>query len=203
MDYKTIPQEEIINKTIKAVKDRGIDVILVNNKEEALEKVKELIPDGASIMNSSSTTLEEIGFVDYLKEGTHFWKNLHEEIFRETDKSKIGDLYRKTTLADYFLGSIHAITEDGIVVTASNSGSQLPSYAFSSPHVIWVAGAQKIVPQLKDALKRIREYVLSLENERAQKAYGVGSNVSKLLIIEKETSPGRIILVLAKEVLGF
>ncbi len=99
---------------------------------------------------------------------------------------------------------MHAVTEDGKVLIASNSGSQLPAYAYGSGHVIWVVGAQKIVKNLDEGIKRIYEHSLPLESERARKAYGVpGSAVNKLLIINKEIIPGRITMILTKEKLGF
>jgi hypothetical protein len=102
------------------------------------------------------------------------------------------------------LGSVHAVTEEGQLVIASNTGSQLGAYAYGSEKVVWVVGTQKIVKNLDEAMKRIYEYVLPLESERVKKAYGMErSNVSKLLIINKEVKPGRAVVVLVKESLGF
>jgi hypothetical protein len=75
MDYETLANKETIDKTIFALGERGIATMVVDNRAQALEKVKSLIPKGASIMNGSSTTLEQIGFVDYLKSGAHGWNN--------------------------------------------------------------------------------------------------------------------------------
>jgi hypothetical protein len=105
---------------------------------------------------------------------------------------------------EWTIGSVHAITEDGQVVIASNTGSQLAAYAYGSPHVILVVGAQKIVNNLDDAMKRIYEYVLPLESERLRKAIGAPrSNVSKLLIINKEITVGRLTVIFVEEKLGF
>jgi hypothetical protein len=90
-------------------------------------------------------------------------------------------------------------------MVASQTGSQLPAYANGSANVLWVAGAQKIVPTLKEAYERIEQYVLPLEGERANKAYHIttGSAINKLFILMKEKKAGRITLILVKEVLGF
>lgn len=101
------------------------------------------------------------------------------------------------------MGSVHAVTQDGHILIASNSGSQLPAYAYSAAHVIWVVGTQKIVKNIEEGMKRIYEYCLPLEDARAQKAYGVGSAVNKLLIVNVEKVPGRITIILVKEKLGF
>src|SRR3989344_8331066 len=122
MDYETLASAEIVNKTIGSLTARGIAAILVNNRTEALEKIKSLIPVGASVMNGSSRTLEEIGFVEYLKAGNHGWRNLHEEILAEKDSAKQNMLRKQAALAGYYLGSVHAVTETGQLVVASNSG---------------------------------------------------------------------------------
>lgn len=145
MEYTKIASDSVIGKTVEALKERNIHAIIVNTKEEALKEIKKLIPKGASVMNGSSTTLNEIGFVGYLKGGTHGWNNVHENILNEKDKAKQSRLRKESVLADYFLGSVHAITEAGQLMIASASGSQIPSYAFTSDNVIWVASANKIV----------------------------------------------------------
>ena len=120
---------------------------------------------------------------------------------RETDHR---EMQRLGAAPEYVIGSVHAVTEDGKVIIASNTGSQLPGYAYSADHVIWVVGAQKIVKNVDEGIKRIYEYVLPLESERAHKAYGVeGSFVSKLLIMNREPNPNRIKIILIKEPAGY
>jgi len=103
---------------------------------------------------------------------------------------------------DYALGSVHAITSDGTLVIASASGSQLASYAWGAAHVIFVAGAQKLVPTLQAAHERIYQHSLVLEDARAIAAYGQHSSVGKILEIHQEL-PGRIHIVLIRQVAGF
>jgi len=196
---------ETVNKTIDALLERGVKSFFVENKVEALEKIKSLIPKDVSVMNGSSRTLEEIGFVDYLKAGSHGWKNLHEEILLEKDSAKQAILRKQAVLSDYYLGSVHAIAETGEFVIASNSGSQLPHIVFTSPNLIFVVGIQKIVPNLDEAIKRVREYVLPLEDKRMKDAGAVGSAISKLLIFEKEPAfLGRnVYIIFVNEKLGF
>ncbi|HBH71731.1 MAG: hypothetical protein UU88_C0006G0037 [Parcubacteria group bacterium GW2011_GWC1_42_11] len=204
MDYTKIPSDEVVEKVVVSLKTRNINAIVVNTKEEALEKIKELIPAGGSVMNGSSTTLNEIGFVDYLKAGGHGWSNVHEQILNEKDPTKKARLRKESVLADYFLGSVHAITEDGQLVIASASGSQIPSYAFTSDNVVWVAGVQKIVPTLDAAMARIRDHVVPLEDARTKKIGYPGTAWARTLIIEQEIMPNRhLTIVLVKEKLGF
>ena len=104
---------------------------------------------------------------------------------------------------EYIIGSIHAVMEDGQVLVASNTGSQLAPYAASAAHVIWVVGAQKIVQDLEEGTRRIEEYSYPREDERLRKEKGVPSNISKVLLVHKEIQPGRVTMIIVKEELGY
>lgn len=205
MDYTTLASDDTLAKLAAALKERNIEAMIVPNKEEALAKIKELVPQGASVMNGSSTTLQEIGFIDYLKAGQHGWNNLHAGILAEQDPEKQKALRRQSLLADYYLGSVHALSEAGELVIASNSGSQLPHIAYSSPNVIFVVGAQKVMPTLADAEQRLREHVVPLEDQRMKNANMGGTKLNKLLhFFGEPTYTGRTIrMILVKEKLGF
>ncbi len=204
MNYETIPSAELIAKTVAFLKERNFYAIVVNTKEEALEKVKSLIPIGVSVMNGSSTTLNQIGFVDYLESGNSGWNNLHDAILVEKDLQKQAELRKKSILAQYFLGSVQAITESGQLLIVSASGSQLASYVFSADNVMLVASANEIVPTIEDAFTRLKEYVFPLENERMKTVGYPGSVIGKVLIYEKEINPARkITIILVNEKLGY
>ncbi|MCX6716948.1 MAG: lactate utilization protein [Candidatus Taylorbacteria bacterium] len=203
MDYKTPAKMPSIRKTMESLMARNINAIYVKTKEEALEKVKSLIPDGAEVMTGSSTTLEEIGFVDLLKKGKHPWKNLKNKITAEKDSAKQNELRKISVSAEYFLGSAHAISENGELVFTSASGSQIPSYAFTSQNVIWVVGTQKIVPNLTEAFKRVKEYVFPLEDERMKKAGFPGSVMGMWLIFERNIMGRKLSVIFVNENLGF
>jgi len=104
---------------------------------------------------------------------------------------------------EFVVGSVQAVTEDGQLLIASATGSQLSAEAYGGGKVIFVVGTQKIVKDTTEGLRRIYEYSYPLEDERAQKAYGMRSSVSKILIINKEIMPDRITVILVKENLGF
>lgn len=203
MEYNSLPQNKSIQKTMEALKKRGIESVFVKNRKEALEKIIKLIPKGREVMTGSSVTLEEIGFVNLLKSKKHPWRNLKDEILAEKDPGKQAELRKKSVLSEYFLGSVHGISQTGEVVIASASGSQLPSYVFTSENVIWVSGAQKIVPSLEEAIKRVREYVFDLEDKRMKSLGAQGSTIGKLVIFEREIMPRKIIMILVGEKLGF
>ena len=206
MDYGTLPAPERVQRTVEAVNGRGIHAELVETKEAALERVKALIPPGCVVMTGSSVTLQQIGFEDILISGDHPWRNFKADLLAEKDPAKQSAMRKQGTLAEFFLGSVNALAETGELVFASGSGSQLPAYAYSSRNVIWVAGTQKIAPTLEDAIRRVREYVLPLEDQR-QKSLGnkSGSRINRLLTIEGEPTYLRrnLSLILVNQVLGF
>ena len=205
MDYTKLASEESVERAAAALKTKNVEPIMVRDRAEALAKIKELIPQGASVMNGSSRTLEEIGFVDYLKEGKHGWNNFHEKILEEKDKAKASALRKQATLSEYYLGSVHGLAETGEFVFGSNTGSQMPHIVFSSPNLIFVVGTQKVVPTLADALKRLEEYVVLREDENLIQKYNVHTNLSKELIFRYENPMmGRKVrMILVPEKLGF
>ena len=205
MQYNQLASNESIQITIGELAKHNVEAVVVDTKVEALAKIKELIPAGVSVMNGTSTTLVEIGFVDYLKEGKHGWNNLHETILAEKDPAKQGQLRKESALSDYYLGSVHALSQTGEFVVASNTGSQLPHIVFTSQNLLLVVGAQKIVPTLSEALKRLEEYVVPLEDERSKQAYGVPTTLNKIVIFKGESPMiGRKVkMIIVKESLGF
>jgi L-lactate utilization protein LutC len=205
MSFDTLASKNTISLTIKALNTNGIQTITVDTAEDALAQIKKLIPPGASVMNGSSKSLEQIGFIDYLKSGSHGWNNLHQAVLAEKDPIKQAALRKQSVLSDYYLGSVHALTQEGELVIASNSGSQLPHIVFTSPNIIFVIGTQKIVPNLEQALKRLEEYVVPLEDVNIQKKYGIHTMLAKILILKRENPMmGRkVTIILVNQTLGF
>lgn len=205
MKYDILATKESIDKTVKGLSSRNVETIVVKNGAEALGKIKKLIPQGVSVMNGASTTLNQIGFIEYLKSGSHGWNNLHANILNEKDPAKQAVLRKQAVLSDYYLGSVHGLAETGEFVVASNSGSQLPHIVFTSPNLIFVVSAKKIVPTLNDAIQRLKEHVMPLEDARLLKAHGVHTSLNKMVIFENENPMlGRKVhMLIVEEDLGF
>lgn len=203
--FNTLAPQESIDKTMQALLANGFQPEIVENKIEALERIKALIPKDASIHNGGSATLQEIGYIDYLKEGTHGWNNLHANILAETDPEKQNKLRRESAFSDYYLGSVHALSETGEMVIASNTGSQLPHLVFTSPNIVLVVGTQKITSTLVDAIRRLEEHVVPLEDKRIMGVYNMHTMNAKTLILHKENPMmGRNVkVILVKEQIGF
>lgn len=203
-DYNAIPDDATIEKTINALKENGIQAIVVANKDKAKEKALEILPSGAQVMNMTSVTLEQTGILAAIEASLDY--SLVKDQIKQLDPSTQARERRQLGAApDYAIGSVHAVTQDGHLLIASNTGSQLAAYVYGAGHVIWVVSAKKIVKNIEDGFKRIYEYVLPQESERANKAYGIttGSFVSKLLIVNRELVKNRLTIILVKESLGF
>lgn len=205
MNYTALASEESIRAATAGLEEHHVTPFIAATGQEALAKIKELIPTGASVMNGASRTLEEIGFVDYLKGGQHGWNNLHEAILAEKDPVVQQRLRRESVLSDFYLGSVHALSETGDMVIASNTGSQLPHIVFTSPNLILVVSTRKIVPTLADAFNRLYEHVIPLEDEHMKQKYGMGTAPNKVLVFhgENERMGRKVWVILVKEALGF
>lgn len=205
--WNQLASNEAIKTTADALTTNGITVIVVETGAEAYTKALELIPKGAEVMNMSSVTVDTIGLGKAINESGNFnsVRNTLTKMTAEADrlqKQKLG------AGPEWAVGSAHVVTQDGKVMVASQSGSQLPAYASGASHVLWVVGAQKIVADLNAAWQRLTEYVLPLESKRARIAYNIpadkpGSAINKLFILNKEIKPNRITMIIVKEVLGF
>lgn len=205
MKYNELASKTSLEKVVKALKEKGYEPIVVKNKNEALAKLKKIIPSGVSVMNGSSVTLEQIGFVEYLKSNEHKWNNLHAAIVAEKDPVKQAELRKKSVLSDYYLGSVHALAETGEFIVASNTGSQLPHIVFTSPNLIFVVSTKKIVKDVKEGLKRLNNHVVPLEDEHMMEKYNMGTQVNKILIFrgENQMLGRKITFILIEENLGF
>ncbi len=185
------------------LENNNMNVHIAESLEEAKKLALDIIPEGSEIMDMTSVTLAQIGLTDELYNSRNYKmvRNTLNKLNRETDEKQMKSL---GSAPEWAVGSVHAVTEQGEIIIASNTGSQLPAYAYGALNVLFIVGSQKIVNNLEQGFKRIYEHSLPLESERAKEAYGVeGSNVSKVLIINEETRPNRINMIIVKEAIGF
>jgi acyl-CoA hydrolase len=199
--FAALPDEDTLATTVTALEEHGFSVEVVDDLDAAREAVLARIPHGSSVMTNTSVTLQEAGIADAVNDSGHY----------DSARARMAELDFATQLQemkaiggqpDYALGSVHAITRDGVLVIASASGSQLASYAWGAANVIFVVGAQKLVPTLEAARDRIYSHSLVLEDGRAVATYGQHSYVGKILEIHAEL-PGRVHIVLVRQPAGF
>jgi hypothetical protein len=191
-----------VRRASVALEANGISVLRVADSPEAKDVVLSLIPDGSEVHHGASMSLDVAGITDEIDKSGRY-ESLRPRIFSMDRQTRADEIRRLSSAPDVMLGSVHAVTETGSLMAASMGGSQLGPYVSGAGRVILVVGTQKIVPDLEEGLRRINEYAFPLEDARAQAAYGIHSAVNKVLVINREITPGRITVVFVDEVLGF
>jgi len=199
--FTTLPGEPVIAAAVTALEEHGFSVEVVDDLDAARQSVLGRIPPGSSVMTNTSVTLAETGIADAINDGEQY-DSARNRMFALDFATQAQEMKAIGGQPDYALGSVHAVTHDGTLVIASASGSQLASYAWGAANVIFVVGAQKLVPDLAAAHERVYQHSLVLEDARAIAAYGQHSSVGKILAIHQEL-PGRIHIVLVRQVVGF
>lgn len=201
-EFAKLATDEQIERTAGALEANNIHTLIAEDGEEAKRLFFELVPEGAEVFLGASVTLETLGIRDEIDKSGKY-DALRPKMFA-MDRATQGREIRKLVGApDYAAGSVHAVTEDGRVLIASNTGSQLGPYASGAGKVIWVVGAQKIVKDVNEGLRRIEEYSYPLEEVHMQELYKMSTNVNKVLIVNREIRPNRITMIIVKEELGF
>jgi len=201
LEFAKLANDEQVARVAKALEVNGMKALIAENGEEAKQLVLDHVPQGAEVYSNVSKSLEKIGLsAEFDTSGRY---NALRPKVLSLDRKTQGDEIRKLrAIPEYIVGSVHAITEAGQVLTASGTGSQIAAYAYGAAKVIWVVGVQKLVRDLDEGFRRIKEYSHPMEDARLQEAFGAHSSVNKTLIINRDT-PGRITVILVKENLGF
>jgi hypothetical protein len=193
--------EEILHHVAEKIRERNIEVLVVNNGDEARQIILDRLPEGAEILASKSKTLQDAGILEPLLDPTKY-NALRNQFIKMDRKTQAREIRKLSAGPDYMLGSVNAVTEDGVMVVTSATASQIGAYANTAGKVILIVGSQKIVPDLETALRRIRDYLLPLEDEKVFKVANIHSFVGKTLIIEREWQPDRMTVILVREPIG-
>ena len=193
---------ERLERAAAALTANNFAVEILDDAAAARTRIKDLIPEGASVFTGASETLRLSGIEEDISKSGRYddIRSRGQTMDRAT---QLGEIWRLMSAPDVIVGSVAAVTETGFLVIASASGSQLPGYAGSAGHRIWVVGAQKVVPDLPAALRRVEDHCLPLENDRAMKVYGGPSAINRVLILNAEPHPGRGTVLLLREAIGF
>jgi hypothetical protein len=191
-----------VKRTIAALEANGITALRAADLAEAKRLVLDLVPEGSQVHSGASQSLEVSGVLAEIETSGRY-QPLRPQIWSMDRKTQADEMRRLAAAPDAMLGSVHAVTETGSLLAASMGGSQLGPYVSGAGRVILLVGTQKIVSDVEEGLRRIDEYAFPLEDARAQAAYGIHSAVNKVLIINREITPGRITVVFVDEVVGF
>jgi hypothetical protein len=200
--FATPVDQATVERTADALRTKGYDVHIANDLASAREIVLGLVPEGAEVGSGASQTLEELGVRTEIEESGRF-EAMRPKLYAMDRETQAREMRKLGAAPDVWLNSAHALTEDGTIVIASFSGSQFAPIASGAGKVIFAIGAQKIVPDLPTALRRVEEYSLPLESARLRATYGRDSVINKILMVNGEFMPGRISVVLIPEAIGF
>src|SRR6202022_510398 len=201
-EFAELASDKQLDAAAAALERNGISSSVVDSGEQARNAVRSIIPIGAEVFNNTSRTLESIGIAEDI-ERSGLYQPLRPRLYQMDREMQAREMRQLAATPDYVVGSVHALTEEGSLLIASASGSQLGPVASGAGQVILVIGAQKIVRDVAAGMRRIYEYCYPLEDARARQAYGVPSGVNNILVINKVVTPGRITAIIAKERLGF
>ena len=191
-----------LERAAEALTAHGFTVETLDDVAAARARIKDLIPEGASVFTGASETLRLSGIeADINASGPY--DAIRPRVLVMDRATEADGIRRLLASPDVAVGSVHAVTETGSLVIASGSGSQLPGYAGGAARAIWIVGAQKVVPDLATALRRVEEHCLPLESARTQAAYGSPSAINRMLILNAELYPGRGVVLLLREAIGF
>ena len=201
-EFTELASDERIAKAAAALERNGIRPLRAATGADARGLVGSLLVDGSEVYNNTSQTLEAIGVADDIERSGRYLP-LRLRLYRMDREMQHREMRTLAASPDYVVGSVHALTEDGSLLIASASGSQLGPLVSGAGQVILVIGAQKIVSDVATGMRRIYEYCYPLEDARARQAYGVSSGVNNILIINKVLAPDRVTAIIVKEHLGF
>jgi hypothetical protein len=192
---------ERLERVASILRSHNIDATIVDTPSEARAAVLAMIPDGAQVHSGKSKTLEDVGLYSELMESGRY-DAIRPKLFMMDRATQATEIRKLAATPDFMLGSVAALTEDGALVAASATGSQLGAYASGAGKLILVVGSQKVVPDLDAAMRRIREVVFPWENAQVQARLGVDTILEKVLILFGEWTAGRTTVVLVREPVG-
>lgn len=201
IDHSLPATEARTQATAAALRANNIEAIVVDTADEARAKVLELVPEGAEVHSGKSKTLEDLGLHQLFHESGRY-NSVRARYLGMDRRTQYHEIRRMSSTPDYMLGSVQALTEDGALVAASYSASQIGPYASGAGRVILVVGSQKIVGDLDEALVRLRDHVVPYEDTRLREQMGVPTRLAKLLVTYAEPAPGRTTVILVREPVG-
>ncbi len=155
--------EQRIYRTIESLKNNNMNGYLVNDKNELIQKLDELMAKNSSVSCGGSMTLFETGIIEYLRNGRYNFLDRYEE---GLTRDQIKEIYRKSFSCDNYIVSSNAITEDGYIYNVDGNGNRVAAMLYGPDKVIIIAGVNKIVSNVEEAVLRTRRYAAPANGKR-------------------------------------
>lgn len=211
MDVRKMRNEALGRRVVKALESRNMEAYYAATKEEAVQKALELIPKGSTINMGGSASVREVGLLDAVSSGDYE--------FYDRDKAKTpeerNEIALKAFTSDWFLGSVNAMSEDGVFVNIDGNANRVAAYAFGPKNVLLIVGMNKIVKTEEDAMHRARNEAAPINTQR----FGLDTPCTKngscfdckstdciccqIMITRFSRIPRRFKIILVDENLGF
>jgi len=201
VDFAAPASEAELEALAEKLRARNFEVVIVQDGAEAKAEVLKRIPEGAQVHSGKSKTLEDAGLFKEFMEGDRF-DFVRKRTMKLDPKTQRDEMRKLGAAPDVMVNSAHAVTEEGQIVITSASGSQIGPIASGAGRLILVIGSQKIVPDLDAAFRRIREHVFPYEDARLREAMGIGTKITRTLILDQDFMPGRTTVILVREPIG-
>ncbi len=161
--YKT----ESIKRTIKNLENHNMKGFYIENKEELLSLLDQLIPDHTTVGVGDSLTMVELGVLDYFRERNIQFLDKYKDNITRSEKEK---LYINNFASDTFVCSTNALTEQGELFNIDGNGSRVAPMIYGPKQVLIITGTNKIVRDIDDAVKRVRQYSAPIDAKRLGKS---------------------------------
>lgn len=211
MDVRKMRNELLGKRLVAALESRNMEAYYVETKEEAVKKALELIPKGSSINMGGATSVKECGLYEALSNGEYQFYD-RDKVSTQEEKQEIA---LKAFTSDYFLGSVNAMSEDGVFINIDGNANRVAAYAYGPKHVLLIVGMNKIVKTEADAMSRARNEAAPINAQR----FGIDTPCSKngtcfdckspqciccqILTTRFSKVKGRFQIILVDENLGF
>ena len=209
MNQNIVKRNELLaQKVIKGLESRNMKGYYAASKEEALKIALSLIPEGSSVSMGGAMSAHEIGLVDAVKAGNYSF------IDRDKAEDKRAAMLAAYD-ADFFLASVNAMTDDGILVNIDGNSNRVSAICQGPKQVLFIVGMNKVCADLDGAMKRARNVAAPTNAQR----FGLSTPCAKtgkcmdckspdticcqFLITRFSRHPGRIHVILVNDTLGF
>lgn len=199
-DFSAPATERELEALAVRLRERNFEVVIVDDGAAARPEVLKRIPIGASIHSGKSKTLEDAGIFAALMQGEHNF--IRKQTLKMDRRTQADEIRKLSSTPDVMVNSAHAVTEAGQIVITSASGGQIGPIASGAGKLILVIGSQKLVPDLETAFRRIQEHVFPYEDARLREQMGVGTKMTRTLILESDFVPGRTTVILVRKPIG-
>ncbi|MDD7796277.1 lactate utilization protein [Clostridium sp. 'White wine YQ'] len=160
-------KEKKIERVIDALNKNNMNGYLVNSKDELIDKIKELVKEGSKVACGGSMTLFETGVIEHLRSNRYDFLDRYEE---GLTGEEIKNIFRQSFFSDAYFASSNAITESGEIYNVDGNGNRVAAILYGPDKVIIVAGINKIVKDLDEAIKRNRAVSAPANAKRLNKA---------------------------------